>query len=81
MSSADVAGLIGVAIVLAAYSGAAMNKFAASGAIPLAANFIGACLILISLRRTFNLSAVAMEGSWALVSLAGLLRQAFKRRP
>jgi hypothetical protein len=81
LSLADVAGLIGVALVLAAYTGAALNKFAASGAIPLAANLIGACLILLSLSRSFNLSAAAMEGSWALVSLAGLLRLAFKRRP
>lgn len=81
MGAADVAGLIGVAIILAAYAGAALNKIAASGALPLAANFIGACLILFSLSRSFNLSAVAMEGSWALVSLAGLIRLAFKRRP
>lgn len=81
MALPDVAGLIGVAIVLVAYAGAALNKFAASGAIPLAANFIGACLILFSLSRAFNVSAVAMEGSWAVVSLLGLIRLAFKRRP
>jgi hypothetical protein len=40
---------------------------------------VGAGLILLSLSRAFNLSAVAMEGAWALVSLAGLLRLAWKR--
>ena len=43
-------------------------------------NFAGACLILVSLfTASFNLSATAMEGAWALVSLAGLVRIAWKK--
>ena len=43
-------------------------------------NFAGACLILVSLfTASFNLSATAMEGAWALVSLAGLARIGWKK--
>jgi hypothetical protein len=44
-------------------------------------NLAGAALILWSLlTQSFNLSATAMEGAWAAVSLAGLVRWALKRR-
>jgi hypothetical protein len=48
----------------------------------LLANFLGACGILLSLLlANFNLSSTVMEGSWALVALAGLIRiWALKRR-
>jgi hypothetical protein len=49
-------------------------------ALSLTANLAGASLILLSLLTAqFNLAATAMEGSWALVSTAGLLRLAWKR--
>jgi hypothetical protein len=81
LSLPDVAGLIGVVLVLAAYGGAALGKFAASGVIPLTANLAGALLILLSLIHTFNLSAFVMEATWGLVAVAGLIRLALKRRP
>ena len=79
MSWTDAAGLVGVLIILIAYAGAALGRIDPKRAFSLTANFAGACLILLSLSRAFNLSAVAMEGAWALVSLAGLLRLAWKR--
>jgi hypothetical protein len=43
-------------------------------------NFAGACLILVSLfTASFNLSATAMEGAWAVVSLAGLARVGWRK--
>jgi hypothetical protein len=39
-------------------------------------NLTGALLILLSLYFDFNLSAVLMEGAWALVALIGLVRLA-----
>ena len=78
----DVVGVVGVLLVLAAYAAAALGKLDVRGASSLFANFLGASLILLSLTVDFNLSALLMEGSWALVSLIGLLRVlVLRRRP
>jgi O-antigen ligase len=77
---ADLVGTAGVLMILVAYAGAAMGRLDPKAAPSLSANLVGAALILFSLSRDFNLSAVLMEGSWALVSLVGLLRLAFRRR-
>ena len=75
MSLADAGGLFGVFIILVAYAGAALGKLDPQRAPSLFVNFVGASLILVSLlTASFNLSATAMEGAWALVSLAGLVR-------
>lgn len=81
MSWQDAGGLVGVLIILIAYAGAALGRLDPKGVWSLLSNFVGASLILISLlTASFNLSATVMEGSWALVALAGLVRLAFKRR-
>ena len=78
----DVVGVAGVLVILAAYAAAALGRLDVKGALSLFANFFGASLILLSLYVDFNLSAVLMEGSWALVSLAGLVRVlVLRRRP
>lgn len=78
----DVVGVAGVLLVLAAYAAAALGRLDVKGAPSLFANFLGASLILLSLTVDFNLSALLMEGSWALVSLAGLVRVlVLRRRP
>jgi drug/metabolite transporter (DMT)-like permease len=74
MSLADAAGLVGVLMILAAYAAATLGRLDPKRALSLAANFVGACLILWSLSRDFNLSAAVMEGAWALVALLGLVR-------
>lgn len=74
MSWTDAVGVIGVAMILVAYAAAALGRLDVKGALSLSANFVGASLILLSLLVDFNLSALLMEGSWALVSLAGLIR-------
>jgi hypothetical protein len=80
MSWQDVAGLVGVLVILIAYAGAALGRLDPKNALSLGANLLGAGLILLSLlTASFNLSATAMEGSWALVSLVGLLRLGWKR--
>jgi hypothetical protein len=79
MGWTDVAGLAGVLLILIAYTAATAGKLDPKRPLSLSANLIGASLILLSLAHDFNLSAVAMEGAWALVSLAGLVRVGWAR--
>ena len=85
MSWRDGAGLAGVVLILAAYAAATSGRLDPRRAPALLANLTGAGLILASLlSEHFNLSASVMEGAWALIALAGLIRLAvsrFKRRP
>jgi len=81
MSWTDAAGLAGVVMILVAYAGAALGHLDPKGFWSLLANFVGAGLILVSLlMANFNLSSTVMEGSWAVVALAGLVRLAILRR-
>lgn len=81
MSPIDAAGLGGVLVILVAYAGAALGRIDPERPLSLACNLIGACLILWSLlTQSFNLSATAMEGAWAVVSLFGLIRWAWRAR-
>ena len=79
MSLYDVAGLIGVATILAAYAATVMGGLDPKGALALALNFAGPCLILVSLSQRFNLSAAIVEAAWALIALIGLARIALGR--
>jgi hypothetical protein len=82
VSWTDAAGLVGVLMILVAYAGAALGRLDPKGAPSLAANLVGACLILVSLLLAdFNLASTAMEGAWALIALIGLARIALRRRP
>jgi hypothetical protein len=79
MSAYDIAGLVGVVLILAGYAAATVGRLHPKGAPSLAINFVGASLILLSLMRNFNLSAAIVEGAWALIALVGLIRLAFTR--
>jgi hypothetical protein len=76
MNTYDIAGLVGVALILVGYAAATIGRLHPKGAPSLAINFVGASLILLSLTRTFNLSAAIVEGAWALIALIGLVRLA-----
>jgi hypothetical protein len=76
----DALGVVGVLLILIAYAGAQLDKLEPREAPALLLNLVGACLILWSLYYRFNLSAVLMEGSWALVAIYGLARLALRRR-
>ena len=79
MAWTDAAGLAGVLLILVAYAGATAGRLDPKRPLALAANLLGASLILLSLSRDFNLSAAAMEAAWALVALVGLLRIGWRR--
>jgi hypothetical protein len=74
MSPFDIAGLVGVALILAGYAAATMGGLHPKSAPSLFINFLGAGLILLSLTRKFNLSAAIVEAAWALIALIGLIR-------
>jgi hypothetical protein len=80
MTLLDMAGVLGVGLILVAYAGAAFGKLDPKAWPSLTLNLIGALLILGSLTESFNLSAVLMEGSWALVAIVGLVRLAWTAR-
>ena len=80
MTLIDLAGLAGVVVILIAYAGAALGWLDPKRPASLACNFLGAGAILWTLlTKDFNLSAAVMEGSWALVSLVGLIRWGWRR--
>ena len=80
MTLADAAGLAGVVLMLTAYAGAQIRRLDPLKATSLVMNLAGACLVMLSLTRNFNLSAFLMEAAWALAALYGLIRLAFRRR-
>lgn len=79
MSGTDAAGLAGVLLILIAYAAATIGRLDPKRAPSLAANLVGASLILLSLARDFNLSAAVIEAAWALIALFGLARIAWRR--
>jgi hypothetical protein len=81
MSLFDVGGLVGVGLILIAYAGAALDRLKATSAMACGMNLVGAGLILVSLTRSFNLSAVVMEAAWALVAVIGLVRALIRPKP
>ncbi|HYC97492.1 CBU_0592 family membrane protein [Brevundimonas sp.] len=79
MSLPDILGVVGVLMILTAYAGATSGRLDARRAPALLLNLTGALLILVSLYFDFNLSAVLMEGAWALVAVYGLVQLALGR--
>jgi len=80
MSLYDIAGVIGVLLMLSGYAAAQFRWLDPTRAPALLMNLFGAVLVLISLTKAFNLSAVLMESAWALVAVFGLIRLVLKRR-
>lgn len=76
---ADIIGIIGVILVLAAYYFLNINRIRPIHMSYLLMNFIGSCLILFSLMFTWNLSSVIIEIAWILISLIGIYRFFFKK--
>lgn len=80
MTLFDVVGLAGVLLILIAYGLTVAGRADAQAPPALLLNLGGAMLILVSLARAFNLSAVVMESAWALVAAVGLVRWLFANK-
>ena len=70
----DLAGNIGVAVVIIIYLFLQLGKINNASLKFSLLNAIGAILIMISLFDQFNLSAFVIEVFWLLISLVGLIR-------
>ncbi|MEH3105975.1 MAG: hypothetical protein PGN09_01415 [Sphingomonas fennica] len=70
---ANVVGLIGSAMMVAAY---AYSNFAArlNFVVFNVANLVGSLLLIASLAVHFNLASMALEIVWALIAVIGLAR-------
>lgn len=80
MTAWDLCGLVGVSLILAAYAGAQVRRLDPTAALALLMNLVGSGLIILSLLRSFNLSAFLVEAAWAAIAAFGLLRLALQRR-
>lgn len=70
----DLAGNLGVVLVLAAYLWLQLDKIDSRGLWYSLLNGLGAALILYSLLYEFNLSAFVVELLWVLISFIGIYR-------
>jgi hypothetical protein len=76
----DAVGLIGVALMLAAYAAAQAHWLSPLKTTSLLMNLAGSSLVMLSLSQRFNLAAFVMELAWAAVAAYGLVRLALRRR-
>lgn len=75
----DLAGFIGVVLIVIAYLLLQLNKLPSSAQSYSLLNAVGALLVIVSLLFDFNLAAFLMEAFWFLISLIGLLRPIVSR--
>jgi len=76
----DLAGFIGVLLIVVAYLLLQLDKLASSSPRYSLLNAGGALLIIVSLIFAFNLSAFIVEVFWFLISLLGLWRSLISRK-
>lgn len=80
LSLFDIAGFIGVVLIVIAYLLLQLNKLPSSAPAYSLLNALGALLVIVSLFFDFNLAAFLMEAFWFLISLFGLLRPIVSKR-
>lgn len=76
----DILGMVGVAIILAAYLLLQLEKLSAQDWRYSAVNALGALLILISLFFSFNLASFIIEIAWLGISIFGLFKALTSRQ-
>jgi hypothetical protein len=78
--TADYVGLSGVTMLIVAYFLLNTSKMTAESMKYQLCNLIGAIFIFYSLMFHFNLSSVAIETCWILISLIGIYRVVVAKR-
>ncbi|KHL26716.1 permease [Croceibacterium mercuriale] len=76
---ADIVGLLGSALFIAAFAYANMVKVI-DKVLFNAVNLIGAALLLTSLSVNFNLAAFVLEAAWTLIAAISLVSALLARR-
>ena len=76
----DLAGFIGVLLIIIAYLLLQLNKLPSSSPSYSLLNAVGALLIIVSLFFRFNLSAFLVEAFWLVISLFGLTKSLIARK-
>jgi hypothetical protein len=76
----DLAGGVGVALIVGAYLFLQLGRLASASLAYSAVNGAGALLILISLLFKFNLPAFVIEVFWIVISLIGIVKVLRARR-
>lgn len=74
MAFHDVAGAVGVVLIVGTYLLLQLGKLESKELRYSLFNALGATLVLISLYFEFNLSAALVEGFWLAISLFGIFR-------
>jgi paired small multidrug resistance pump len=73
-TTADILGLIGVALTVLAYFLLHWGTFKSENLAFAAMNAVGSALILYSLIVAWNLSAFVMEACWFVISIYGIVK-------
>ncbi|WPY00739.1 hypothetical protein Trichorick_00625 [Candidatus Trichorickettsia mobilis] len=76
----DIVGIIGVVMVITVYLLLQMEKVQADSISYLVVNLVGSLLIVVSLIYNWNLSSFIIEVLWAMISIFGLIRIAYKKK-
>ena len=76
----DIAGFIGVAVLIAAYFANQQRWLPSDDWRFPAANLLGAALIFLSLWFEWNLPSAVIETIWAMISIWGIVKSLRERR-
>ena len=76
----QIVSLIGAAMILAAFAGQQGKKLPSDGAAYLLLNFAGSAILTYSAIAAGSWGLIALEGSWAVISLVSLVRAMGKSR-
>ena len=67
-------GITGMILILGAYSLLQTDRISSRNLSYSVMNAVGALLLVVSLLFDFNLSALIVEGFWAIISAVGIIR-------